>query len=101
MISNQPFEAVAVTSRYFRGWIEQLLNASTRVTLLLVQPDFADIVLEAAAEHNMIDSVYAWIASTAVTQSFVRIPQCLCTLFGFSGLLNLCYPAERDNSQKF
>ena len=56
---------------HFRGWIEELVNSTTRVTLLLVQPDFADIILEAAAEHNMIDSVYAWIASTAVTQSFV------------------------------
>ncbi|KAL5252227.1 hypothetical protein ACHWQZ_G015122 [Mnemiopsis leidyi] len=55
-----------------KGWIEQLVNSSSRVSLLLVQPDFADIILEAAAEHNMIDSVYAWIASTAVTQSFLN-----------------------------
>ena len=66
-----------------RGWIEQLVNSSTRVTLLLVQPDFADIILEAASEHNMIDSVYAWIASTAVTQSFVRY------LHIYNHLLNL------------
>ena len=55
-----------------KRWIEELLSTSTRVTLLLVQPGFADVILAAAEEHNMVDSVYAWVASTAITQSFIE-----------------------------
>ena len=58
---------------YFRQWIEELQNSTTRVTLLLTQPDYADVILKAAEEYGMTGSVYAWIASTAVSEAMVNI----------------------------
>ncbi|XP_063678543.1 glutamate receptor 1-like [Bolinopsis microptera] len=56
-----------------RQWIAQLQNSTTRITLLLTQPDYGEIILSAAEEYGMVDSVYAWIASTAISEAMVRV----------------------------
>nr|AHA51398.2 putative ionotropic glutamate receptor [Hormiphora californensis] len=52
-----------------RGWIEQLQNAVTRVTLLLTHPECGVRVLEAAQDNGMIGSQYVWVASTGIAEA--------------------------------
>ncbi|KAL5252228.1 hypothetical protein ACHWQZ_G015123 [Mnemiopsis leidyi] len=63
--------AAAAIENQRRQWIEELQNSTTRVTLLLTQPDYADVILKAAEEYGMTGSVYAWIASTAVSEAML------------------------------
>ena len=65
--SNISFRTTFMT----KGWIDELLSKSTRVTVLLMPPAFAEVVLEAASENGMIDSVYVWLVTTPITQSLV------------------------------
>ena len=57
----------------YRGWINQLKNAVTRVTLLLTHSSVGVKVLKAARKHDMIGREYVWVASTALSDATVRI----------------------------
>eukprot|EP00116_Pleurobrachia_bachei_P006647 sb/3466909/ len=52
-----------------KGWINQLKNAVTRVTLLLTHSSVGNEVLKAAKKHDMIGREYVWVASTAMADA--------------------------------